>query len=133
MPEPTRGRSARIQCAGHQAVAARHGTVSIRTTWCCSPAWSTSFNVDGDAIKVDWSKQRKRLQDLDGDGQNAILNALTVASLVGSYVRRPQKEFLQEVHADCGRAVQPGAFKRLRRRLIDGQPITTKDLDSLRR
>lgn len=91
------------------------------------------LNIDGGAIEVDWPKQRKRLQDLDGDGQNAVLNALTVASLLGSSVRRPQKEFVQEVHADCGRAVQPGAFKRLRKRLIDGQPITTKDLESLRR
>jgi hypothetical protein len=91
------------------------------------------LTVDGGTIEVDWPKQRKRLQDLDGDGQNAVLNALTVASLLGSYVRRPQKEFLREIHADCGRTLQPGAFKRLRKRLIDGQPITAKDLESLRR
>ena len=91
-----------------------------------------ALDVDEDPMSVDWGTTRQGLPELDEAQQNLVLNVLTLASLLGSKVRRGQGELVREAHGDCGRPFHEAAFLALRTKLIEGRAITAADLARVR-
>jgi hypothetical protein len=91
-----------------------------------------TWEIEGDSVDVDWPSHDEQLKGLSADEQKVVLDVLTVATLLGSKVRSPQKEFLGELYADCGATLNHDGLDRLRTRLMDGQPITPEDLQAVR-
>jgi hypothetical protein len=90
------------------------------------------LDPDDHTIEVDWPQKRRQIGDLGDREQALVLDVLTVAALLGSKVTRLQKDLLREIHADRGLQLRPEAVKRLRTRLIEGQPITREKLKAAR-
>ncbi|HUE45055.1 MAG TPA: hypothetical protein VMO81_02280 [Aestuariivirgaceae bacterium] len=88
--------------------------------------------IEPRSIKPDWPKHRKELHDLDEAEQQVVLDVLTLASLLGSKLRRPQEEFLRELYGECGGTLQRDALKRLRSKLMDTEPVEAEDLAAVR-
>jgi hypothetical protein len=80
---------------------------------------------------VDWPRQQKRLRELGADGENAVLKALILTSLLDGRVPRAEIELLQEAHAACGRSFQKEAFDRLNDKLMNGVLLKDDDFEAV--
>lgn len=90
------------------------------------------WEIEPQSIEPDWPKHRKELHNLDEAEQDVVLEVLTLASLLGSKLGRPQEDFLRELYGECGGQLQRDALKRLRTKLMDTETIETKDLAAVR-
>jgi len=90
------------------------------------------FNCEGEALDVDWERQRTALRSLESGEQEAALNLLTLSSILGRRTYRQQKKFLREAHDDCGLTLKPERLKHVRTKLKEGRTITPDDFASVR-
>ncbi|QJQ95834.1 MULTISPECIES: hypothetical protein [Halomonadaceae] len=88
------------------------------------------FESPEQSIKVDWSRQRQVIATLEGEERQALLETLTLASLLGGKVRKGKKHFLEEAYSSLGGVLEKAAIDQLRNKMLDGQPLTSRDLAS---
>jgi hypothetical protein len=84
------------------------------------------------SIAVDWHGKRRRLAGMGEREQTMALEALTLASFLGSRVVSSQKELLREAHGECGLEFRPQGLKQLRERLLEGRRIESGHLERVR-
>lgn len=83
-------------------------------------------------VAADWDGQAETLPSLDKQDQERLLDVLTLTAIVGSRVRRRQKQLLRDVCAACGVGFRPKALTNLRKRLLTGGRLTRDELADVR-
>jgi hypothetical protein len=72
-------------------------------------------------LQVDWAGRREILHTLDEDGKSRLLSVLVMTSMVAGKPRKAQREFLRNVHSDCGREYRDESVDALRKELMRGR------------
>jgi hypothetical protein len=90
-----------------------------------------AFHHEAD-IRLDWDRQIARLKDLDVDAQSLVLDVLTLGAILGSKLRREEKDMLQQASTACGKTFHPERLKNLSLRLRKGHKIDHDELASAR-
>lgn len=80
------------------------------------------LGFDRELIDVDWSGRRETIQAWAGDEKSALLSVLTMTGLLTGKLRKAQREFLREVHGDCGVEYREDRVESLKKDLWEGRP-----------
>ncbi len=80
------------------------------------------LGFDKDEIDVDWSGRRETIQGWADDERSALLLVLTMTGVLTGKPRKAQREFLREVHSDCGVEYREDRVESLKKDLFEGRP-----------
>ena len=82
----------------------------------------SELGFDIDEIDVDWSGRRETIQAWAGNERSALLSVLMMTGVLTGKLRKAQREFLRQVHDDCGVEYREERFECLKKDLLEGRP-----------
>jgi hypothetical protein len=89
------------------------------------------FDMDTQALEVEWATAAGALERLDPPEQRAVLRVMILAAVLGSRTQRGQSALLKEASRACAVSLEKTRFRDLRSALIKGRLSVPDDLDTV--